>query len=122
VARKKLPPIDDDAAKQVGRLLRSLRRTAGYRAVEQAAGTEGCPAARQTIYLYERGDLVPSLQQFLDLVEFYALKTPGAPAEIRHEAVAAVVTAISLPAYHLTHAMALIARLNASWAANRGTT
>ncbi len=118
MARKKLPPIDDDTARQVGHLLRSLRRTAGFRAVEQAAARPDCPAARQTIYLYERGDLVPSLKQFLDLVEFYALKTPAAPPDIRHEAVAAVVTAISLPAYHLTHATALVARLNAAWAAS----
>ena len=116
MARKKQPPVDAETAKTIGRLLRSLRKTAGYKAVHEAAAIDGCPAALQTIYAYERGGLVPSMKQFLDLVEFYALKTEGAPPEIRHEAVAAVVTAISLPAYHLTLAMSLIARLNASWA------
>jgi hypothetical protein len=119
LARKKQPPVDPETAKTIGSLLRSLRKTAGYRAVHDAAAREDCPAALQTIYAYERGGLVPSMKQFLDLVEFYALKTDGAPPEIRHEAVAAVVTAISLPAYHLTLAMSLIARLNASWGNTR---
>ena len=116
MARKKQPPVDEETAKTIGKLLRGLRKTAGYKAVHEAAAMPECPAALQTIYAYERGGLVPSMKQFLDLVEFYALKSPKAPAEIRHEAVAAIVTAISLPAYHLTEAMALVARLNASWA------
>jgi len=115
LARKKQPPVDPETARTVGRLLRSLRKAAGYKAVHEAAARPDCPAALQTIYTYERGGLVPSMKQFLDLVEFYALKTEGTPPEIRHEGVAAVVTAISLPAYHLTQAMGLIARLNASW-------
>lgn len=119
MARKKQPPVDPETAKTIGQLLRSLRKTAGYKAVHDAAAKEDCPAALQTIYAYERGGLVPSMKQFLDLVEFYALKSDSAPPEIRHEAVAAIVTAISLPAYHLTQAMSLIARLNASWGVQR---
>ncbi len=111
MARKTKPPVDRASARTIGELLRGLRRAAGLRAVQAAADLPGCPAARQTIYAYERGGLVPSLRQFLDLVEFYAIQVPGAPAEIRPLAVAAVVQAISLPAYHLTEAMRLIARL-----------
>lgn len=111
--RKKQPKIDEKTARTLGSLLRNLRRKAGFRAVHAAARTPECPAAQQTIYAYERGGLVPSLKQFLELVEFYAIKAPSAPAEIRFEAVSAVVTALTLPAYHVTEAMDLIARLQA---------
>jgi hypothetical protein len=111
VPRKKQEPIDTETAKRIGGLLRGLRRTAGYRAVKDAAQRPGCPAAQQTIYAYERGGLVPSLKQFMELVEFYALKTTGAPMEVRYQAVAAMVSALATPAYHITEAMNLIDRL-----------
>ncbi|MGQ0670548.1 MAG: hypothetical protein ACT4PO_12880 [Actinomycetota bacterium] len=114
MARKKQPPIAQEDARAVGALLRGLRRSAGYRAVRDAAAAQGCPAAPQTIYAYERGGLVPALRQFLDLVEFYALASPRPekPEEdLRAQAVAAVVKALSLPAYHVTGAMDLIARM-----------
>ena len=109
--RKKSEPIDQDTARTIGGLLRGLRRSAGYRAVRDAAARPGCPAAQQTIYAYERGGLVPSLKQFMELVEFYALKTTGAPMEVRYQAVAAIVSALATPAYHITEAMDLIERL-----------
>ena len=102
---------DRTSAKIIGGLLRDLRRGSGLRAVQAAADTAGCPAARQTIYAYERGSLVPSLEQFLELVEFYALDVAPADPAVRNEAVAAVVKALTLPAYHVTDAMDLIARL-----------
>ncbi len=70
--RKKQEPVDTEVARTIGGLLRDLRRTAGYRAVKDAASVPGCPAAQQTIYAYERGGLVPSLKQFMELVEFYS--------------------------------------------------
>src|SRR5947207_682757 len=88
VPRKKQPPVDATAARTVGKLLRSLRRSAGFKAVRQAAARPECPAALQTIYAYERAGLVPSLPQFLELVEFYALRVPDRPPEIRYEATA----------------------------------
>lgn len=109
--RKKQEPIDTDIARQIGGLLRGLRRTAGYRAVKDAAQRPGCPAAQQTIYAYERGGLVPSLKQFMELVEFYALQTEGAPVEVRYQGVAAMVAALSTPAYHIPEAQDLINRL-----------
>jgi hypothetical protein len=116
VARKKLPPVAREDAKTIGALLRALRRGAGFRAVADAATATGSPAARQTIYAYERGGLVPSLQQFLELVEFYALKAKRGPdakseEDLRVQAVATVVRALSLPAYHVTAANELIERL-----------
>lgn len=116
VARKKLPPVDREEARTIGALLRGLRRSAGFRAVQDAVGDHACPAARQTIYAYERGGLVPSLAQFLELVEFYALNaTPGPDAkptdDLRSQAVVAVVTALTMPCYHMTDAMRLMARL-----------
>jgi hypothetical protein len=81
VARKKLPPVDREEARTIGALLRGLRRSAGFRAVQDAVADPACPAARQTIYAYERGGLVPSLAQFLELVEFYALRRPRARRE-----------------------------------------
>ena len=80
---------------------------------------KGCPAAQQTIYAYERGGLVPSLKQFMELVEFYALNTEGAPPEIRYQAVAALVAALSTPAYLMPDVIGLIQRLQPEPAAGR---
>jgi len=116
MARKKLTPVTRDDARAIGALLRGLRRAAGYRAVQDAAGASGFPAARQTIYAYERGGLTPSLQQFLDLTEFYA-EHPAAgdgakPVEdLRAHAVAAVSRALTLRAYHVRQAFELMERL-----------
>src|SRR5205823_4069126 len=101
VPRKKQQPIATDTAKQIGGILRGLRRTAGYRAVRDAAAQRGCPAAQQTIYAYERGGLVPSLKQFMELVEFYALDSSAAGPEARYQGVAALIAALSSPAYHI---------------------
>lgn len=116
MARKKQPPVSVEDRKALGALLRELRRGAGYRSVERAAETKGCPAARQTIYAYERGGLVPSLKQFLELVEFYVLRSPASggakpEADLRAQGVAAVVRALTLPAYHVSEAMELVARM-----------
>jgi DNA-binding XRE family transcriptional regulator len=116
VARTKRPPISAEDRRVVGGLLRDLRRSAGYRSVEAAAVVPGAPSSRQTIYAYERGGLTPSLAQFLDLVEFYVLKAPhvdgGKPEEdVRAQGVAAVARALTLPAYHVAQAQALIARM-----------
>src|SRR5436309_1600648 len=117
--RKKSEPVDQDTARMIGGLLRGLRRAAGYRAVRDAAARPGCPAAQQTIYAYERGGLVPSLKQFMELVEFYTLQTEGAPPAARYQGVAAMVAALSSPAYHLPEAMDLINRLQPAPAAGR---
>jgi hypothetical protein len=120
VARKKQLPISDRDREVIGALLREVRRGAGYRSVGSAAATKGCPASRQTIYTYERegGGLVPSLPQFLELIEFYVLEAPIADApgakgddDLRAQGVAAVTRALTLPAYHLTEANDLIARM-----------
>lgn len=116
MARKKQQPVPDEQARAIGALLRGLRRSAGFRAVHDATARRECPAAAQTIYAYERGGLVPSLAQFLELVEFYALRTePGPDAkqqdDLRSQAVVAVVTALTMPCYHMTEAMRLMARL-----------
>jgi DNA-binding XRE family transcriptional regulator len=113
VARKKHPPISAGDRRVVGGLLRDLRRAAGYRSVESAAHVEACPASRQTIYAYERGGLTPSLPQLLELVEFYALRAPTGDAvpQLRVMGVATVTRALTLPAYHVTDAWDLIARL-----------
>jgi hypothetical protein len=116
MARKKLPPVAREDAQTVGALLRALRRAAGYRAVQDASTAPGFPAARQTIYAYERGGLTPSLQQFLELVEFYATRRgtgDGAKDEddLRAQAVAAVTRALTLRAYHVRQAHDLIDRL-----------
>lgn len=116
MARKKQPPVSAEDKEAIGGLLRDLRRAAGYRSVETAAAHEACPAARQTIYAYERGGLVPSLPQFLELVEFYVLEAPNPrtakpEADLRAQGVAAVMRALALPAYHVTDAMELVARL-----------
>ncbi len=53
--RKKQVRVDAEVARTIGGLLRDLRRTAGYRAVKDAAAKKAWPAAQQTIYAYERG-------------------------------------------------------------------
>jgi hypothetical protein len=115
MARKKHPPISGEDREVIGSLLREVRRASGHRSVESAATTDGCPASRQTIYAYERGGLVPSLPQFLELVEFYVLEATTADAkpepDLRVLGVAAVTRALALPAYHLTEAMDLIGRM-----------
>jgi transcriptional regulator with XRE-family HTH domain len=116
MARKKHPPIASEDRRVVGALLRDLRRGAGFRSVEAAAGTAGCPASRPTIYAYERGGLTPSLAQFLELAEFFVLKAqPGPdarpPAHQRAAGVAAVAKALELPAYHVAAAHELMARM-----------
>jgi hypothetical protein len=124
VARKKLPPVPREDARIVGAMLRGLRRAAGYRAVQDAASAGGFPAARQTIYAYERGGLTPSLLQFLELVEFYATHPVGgdgakADDDLRAQAVAAISRALTLRAYHVKQAQELIERLQPSLATGR---
>ncbi len=102
----------------MGSLLRDVRRAAGFRSVDAAAATSGCPAARQTIYAYERGALTPSLPQFLELIEFYVLDAPRATGalsdgDLRTLGTAAVARALQLPAYHVVQAWDLIARMDA---------
>jgi predicted transcriptional regulator len=127
VARKKLPPVTREDARTVGALLRGLRRASGYRAVQDAASASGFPAARQTIYAYERGGLTPSLQQFLELVEFYAfhpVATDGAkPVEdLRSQSVASVARALSLSVYHVKRAQELMERLQPTLSEGRRRT
>lgn len=110
MARKRRIPPGAEERRALGSALRALRKAAGYRAVKDAAAAPGCPAARQTIYAYERGGLLPSMAQFLDLVEFYA-GGRDAPSEVRYMAVAAVHAALASPAYHLPRALELIRRL-----------
>jgi predicted transcriptional regulator len=124
VARKKLPPVGREDARIVGALLRGLRRAAGYRAVQDAASASGFPAARQTIYAYERGGLTPSLQQFLELVEFYAVHPVASEDakpvdDLRAQAVAAVARALGLRVYHMKQAQELIERLQPQLAEGR---
>ncbi len=116
MARKKQPPVSEGDKDVIGGSLRELRKAAGYRSVDRAASRDECPASRQTIYAYERGGLVPSLAQFLELVEFYVLEAPhgrGAKpeADVRAQGVSAVAHALSLEAYHVPHALNLIARM-----------
>ena len=115
MARKPNPDVGAHDRALIGALLRELRRAAGYRSVEAASSTRGCPASRQTIYAYERGGLVPSLAQFLALVEFFVLDVPrpdGKPeADLRAQGIAAVARALSLPAYHVVQARDLIDRM-----------
>ena len=117
--RKKLKAVDPEVARMIGGLLRSLRKGAGYRAVRDAAAVRGCPAALQTIYAYERGGLMPSIHQLMELVEFYALQSPGATDEVRHKGVSTMIAAITSPAYQLPAAFDLIARLQPQPAAKR---
>jgi DNA-binding XRE family transcriptional regulator len=117
VARKKQTPVSEADRTTIGSLLRELRRGAGYRSVERAAAEHACPASRQTIYAYERGRLVPSLVQFLELAEFYVLEAPrtddGAKpeADLRSLGVATVARALTLEAYHVARAQALMAKM-----------
>jgi hypothetical protein len=115
MARTAGPNVTAKDRAVIGALLRELRRSAGYRSVEAAASTKGSPASRQTIYAYERGGLVPSLAQFLALVEFYVLEAPNgdgkAEADLRAQGIAAVARALALPAYHVAQAQDLIARM-----------
>jgi transcriptional regulator with XRE-family HTH domain len=109
--------VGPEDRRAIGGLLRELRRAAGYRSVEKAAAMEACPASRQTIYAYERGGLVPSLPQFLELAEFYVLEAPrsqdGAKIEgdLRALGVAAVARALTLDAYHVARAHDLMERM-----------
>jgi hypothetical protein len=119
VPRKKQDPIDPEVARSIGGLLRGLRRSAGYRAVKDAAAHPECPAAQQTIYAYERGGLVPSLKQFMELVEFYAIQSDPSTPEVRYQGVAAMIAALAAPAYHFPEAMDLIRRLQPAPAAGR---
>lgn len=120
--RKKQPPPPPEVARTIGGLLRDLRRAAGYRAVKDVTSAPGCPAAQQTIYAYERGGLVPSLRQFLELVEFYALRSTRSPDpdRARYMAVAAVHAALASPAYQVREALELIGRLQPVPAPGRG--
>lgn len=116
MARTRKPPIHEDDRQVIGAVLRDLRRAAGYRSVELAAGTVGCPASRQTIYQYERGAMTPSLAQFLELVRFFVLEGPHGPdakpqADLRAQGVAAVARALELPAYHVVAARELMATM-----------
>jgi hypothetical protein len=117
MARTKQPPVSRDDKRVIGSLLRDLRRSAGYRSVDAAAGAKGCPSSKPTIYAYERGGLVPSLRQFLDLVEFYVLGPAGrdegrrTETDLRVRGVAAVARALTLRAYHVAAAQDLIARM-----------
>jgi hypothetical protein len=125
--RAKPGPVQPAEAKTIGGLLRNLRKAGGYRSVQLAAAAPGCPAALQTIYSYERGGQVPSLPQFLDLVEFYALDPP-APAkpleDVRSQAVATIARALELPAFHVADARELMNRLQPplEGSGRRGTT
>lgn len=110
MARKKREPVAMDTARHIGGLLRGIRKSAGYRAVRDAAAADGSPAAQQTIYAYERGGLLPSLPQFLELVEFY-VGTDGVTEDARLRGVAAIHAALSSPAYHVPQAQELAARL-----------
>ena len=125
MARKKLTPITRDDARAIGAMLRGLRRAAGYRAVQDAAAAGGFPAARQTIYAYERGGLTPSLQQFLELTAFYAEHPARGDArkadeDLRAQAVAAVSRALTLRAYHVREAYELMERLQPPLPESRG--
>lgn len=120
MARKKQTPVSAEDRRAIGSMLRGVRRASGYRSVEKAADVSTCPASRQTIYAYERGGLVPSLPQFLELVEFYVLAAPMAASpgsdakpepDLRALGIAAVARALTLPAYHVVQAHDLIARM-----------
>lgn len=60
---------------------------------------------------------MPSLIQFLELVEFYVLDAPRPPtgakpeADLRTLGVAAVTRVLTLPAYHVAQAHDLVARM-----------
>ena len=105
---------DPSSARIVGALLRGLRRDAGFASVAEAAARPECPAALQTIYGYERGVTTPTLRQFTDLVEFYALGSSEGSEDgerLRYRAVAAMTQVLALPAFHVADALDLIRRL-----------
>jgi hypothetical protein len=115
MARKRQPPISDADREIVGGLLRDLRRASGYRSVERAAGTRGCPASRQTIYTYERGEATPTLAQFLELVRFYVLEAPLAEPDghdvLGLRGVASVARALELRVFHVAQARELMSEM-----------
>jgi len=112
MARKKQPPISTADREVIGVVLRDLRRAAGYRSVEGAAATRGCPASRQTIYTYERGEASPTLAQFLELVRFYVLEAPhDSDNMLAVRGVAAVARALELRMFHVVQARELIAEM-----------
>lgn len=115
MARRKSPDISSEDRKLIGRLLRDLRRAAGYRSVQSAAEVEGCPASRQTIYAYERGGLTPNLRQFLEIAGFYVLEAPAIGAkpeeDLRAHGVATVMRALTLDAYHVAEALDLVVKM-----------
>ncbi len=109
----------------MGAVLRELRRAAGFRSVEAAAGAPRAPASRQTIYSYERGSLTPSLAQFLDLVEFYVLESSPhdggkGESDVRAMGVAAVARILTVPAYQVGRAYELMAIMQPELPASRG--
>jgi len=55
----------------------------------------------------------------MELVEFYALPSEDAPEENRYRGIAAMVAALSSPAYHMPAALDLINRLQPAPAAGR---
>src|SRR5207248_244452 len=105
VPRKKQEPIDPEVARCIGGLLRGLRRSAGYRAVKDAAAQPECPAAQQTIYAYERGGLVPSLKQFMELVEFDALQSESSSLGVRYQGVEEVLFPVGMSYIQLLGAL-----------------
>lgn len=113
MARKKLPEVSPDDKVVIGSLLRDLRKAAGYRSADAAAKANP-EVSLQTLYAYERGGLMPSLAQFLDLVEFYVLAGPGAsdgksPDDLRAHGVAAIAQVLTVPAYNVKRAYELMA-------------
>jgi len=110
MARKPRNPVSAEDIRRVGAILRDLRRAAGYRAVHDVAQAKASPAAAQTIYAYERGGLLPSLRQCLELVEFYAAEE-GDSRTVRYQAVAAVEAILDSPAYGFAEAKELIRKL-----------
>ena len=104
--RRKRKPVEPDTTRLLGRLLRDLRRGAGFRSARAAATVPGSPAATQTIYAYERGSLLPTLPQLLDLVEFYADRDGRSPDQSAR-AVATICAALSGDAYDVSRALAL---------------
>jgi hypothetical protein len=125
--------IEPDDLEVVADLLRAVRRNAGYRSVQDAVATSGCPAALQTIYSYERrspDSLMPTLGQFLDLIEFYVLVAPKTPTpennalgeiDLRARGIAAVTRALSLPTYQVGRSREMIARMQPDLEDRRAT-
>jgi len=55
----------------------------------------------------------------MELVEFYALQSKESTPDLRFQGVAAMIAALSTPAYHLPEALSLINRLQPEPAAGR---